>query len=138
MVKIHDPRADRAAISMRSLRASTANKCLKSIIKKNKIKNENKLIGKNSALNKLDSNFCEDFNLCEDSIKQELIFLWEEVGDLNSLVDQYEAELKKLDSIQISISDSDYELPPPPLSPPPSPIIKTPIQKFKKNTLFGP
>ena len=87
MVKVNDPRTDYSAIAMRSLRADTVSKCIKSIIKKSKVINTNKI---KDRLDKLDNYFSEEFNNCSDIIKQELIFLWEEVGDLNKLIEEYE------------------------------------------------
>lgn len=78
MVKINDPRGDTAAIGMRLLRANTTFKTIKKMIKKCKFFDEDKL-----DLSKVDKNFYNDFVSCPESIKQELIFLWEEVGDLN-------------------------------------------------------
>ena len=77
MVKIKDPRGDTAAIAMRSLRADNTFKIIKKIIKKYKSFDEDKL-----GLNKIDISFYEDFISSPESIKQELIFLWEEIGDL--------------------------------------------------------
>lgn len=88
MVKVNDPRADRSAIAMRSLRATSANKCIKSIIKKSKVIDTNKV---KDRLDKLDNDFSEEFNNCSETIKQELIFLWEEVGDLNKLLEESES-----------------------------------------------
>lgn len=88
MVKVNDPRADRSAIAMRSLRATSASKCIKSIIKKSKVIDTDKV---KDRLDKLDNDFSEEFNNCSDTIKQELIFLWEEVGDLNKLLEESES-----------------------------------------------
>ena len=88
MVKVNDPRADRSGIAMRSLRAISANKCIKSIIKKSKVIDTSKV---KDRLDKLDNDFSEEFNNCSDTIKQELIFLWEEVGDLNKLLEESES-----------------------------------------------
>lgn len=88
MVKVNDPRSDRSAVAMRSLRANSANKCIKSIIKKSKVIDTNKV---KERLDKLDVDFSEEFNNCSDTIKQELIFLWEEVGDLNKLLEESES-----------------------------------------------
>ena len=87
MVKIHDPRSDSAAIAMRSLRASKVYKSIKKTIKKCKKFNEDKL-----NLKKTDTDFYDDFVNCPESIKQELIFLWEEVGDLFEKLEQYTNE----------------------------------------------
>ena len=67
MVKINDPRGDTAAIAMRSLRANNTFKTIKKMVKNCK---------------DFDKNFYDNFVSCPESIKQELIFLWEEVGDL--------------------------------------------------------
>lgn len=88
MVKVNDPRADRSGIAMRSLRAISANKCIKSIVKKSKVIDTSKV---KDRLDKLDNDFSEEFNNCSDTIKQELIFLWEEVGDLNKLLEESES-----------------------------------------------
>ena len=88
MVKVNDPRADRSAIAMRSLRATSASKCIKSIIKKSKVIDTDKV---KDRLDKLDNDFSEEFNNCSETIKQELIFLWEEVGDLNKLLEESES-----------------------------------------------
>lgn len=85
MVKINDPRCDQASIAMRSLRANNTYISIKKRVKNYKCFNENKL-----NLQKLDSNFFNDFKNCPESIKQELIFLWEEVGDLNEALDEYQ------------------------------------------------
>ena len=77
MVKINDPRCDSAAIAMRSLRASNTYKTIKKIVKKSNNFDEDKF-----NFDKTDVNFYDDFLNCPESIKQELIFLWEEVGDL--------------------------------------------------------
>lgn len=88
MVKVNDPRADRSGIAMRSLRATSASKCIKTIIKKSKVIDTDKVKDK---LDKLDNDFSEEFNNCSETIKQELIFLWEEVGDLNKLLEESES-----------------------------------------------
>lgn len=94
MVKISDPRGDIAAVAMRSLRADNSFKIIKKIVKKNnKVKSfdENKL-----NLDKIDSNFHSDFLSSPDSVKQELIFLWEEVGDLYEELDNLKDELQNI------------------------------------------
>ena len=78
MVKINDPRCDTAAIAMRSLRANNMFKTIKKIVKKSNYFDEDKL-----DLYKTDKNFYNEFVSCPESIKQELLFLWEEVGNLN-------------------------------------------------------
>ena len=88
MVKVNDPRADRSAIAMRALRATSASKCIKSIVKKSKLIDTDKV---KERLDKLDNDFGEEFNNCSETIKQELIFLWEEVGDLDKLLKESES-----------------------------------------------
>lgn len=83
MVKIQDPRADRSAISMRNLRAMNAYKYIKK--SKHKKFNEEKL-----KLEKTDINFYEEFKNSTVEIKQELIFLWEEVGYLLDYIESIE------------------------------------------------
>jgi len=126
MVKIHDPRADPAAVSMRVLRAKCANKCIKNIIKKNKMICEDKL---KKEFNEIDSVFCEEFDNCSYTIKQELIFLWEEVGDLNLHLDNCESG----DNTKVNIEIE--EVPPPP---PSSELLKNHICAPKRLRIFGP
>ena len=106
MVKINDPRGDTAAIAMRSLRATNTFKTIKKMVKKCKDFDEDKL-----DLHKTDKNFYNDFVSCPESIKQELIFLWEEVGDLYERLDEYEESDEQNYNIQL---DLDEEPPPPP------------------------
>ena len=83
MVKIQDPRADRSAIAMRNLRAMNAYKYIKK--SKSKKFNEDKL-----KLEKTDIDFYEEFKNSSIDIKQELIFLWEEVGNLLDYIEENE------------------------------------------------
>ena len=106
MVKINDPRGDTAAIAMRLLRATNTFKTIKKMVKKCKDFDEDKL-----DLHKTDKNFYNDFVSCPESIKQELIFLWEEVGDLYERLDEYEESDEQNYNIQL---DLDEEPPPPP------------------------
>jgi len=106
MVKINNPRSDTAAIAMRSLRATNTFKTIKKMVKKCKDFDEDKL-----DLHKTDKNFYNDFVSCPESIKQELIFLWEEVGDLYERLDKYEEPDEQNYNIQL---DLDEEPPPPP------------------------
>ena len=124
MVKIHDPRADTAAISMRILRAKTADNCIKNCIKRNKIICEDKLKKK---LNEIDSIFGEDFDNCSCTVKQELIFLWEEVGDLNSRLDNLESSK---DNTETEENFTDIPIPPE--------SIKNHLRVPKRLRLFGP
>ena len=132
MVKVNDPRSDRSAVAMRCLRADSANKCIKTIIKKSKVIDTNKI---NYKLSKLDNDFCEEFDNCSDMIKQELIFLWEEVGDLNKIIEEYESkeseseskESESNDKVKVNINCSKVPVPP----------VKE-IQMPRKMRLFGP
>jgi hypothetical protein len=123
MVKINDPRGDTAAIAMRSLRAINTFKKIKKIVKNSKSFNEYKL-----NLQKTDKNFFNDFISCPKSIKQELIFLWEEVGDLyEEIEDKKELpepqETQEPDiNIQLNLNE---------LAPPPPPM-------FKRKNIMGP
>lgn len=114
MVKVNDPRGDTAAIAMRSLRATNTFKKIKKIIKKYENFDKDKLDFNEDKLDlhKTDKSFYNDFISCTESIKQELIFLWEEVGNLYERLDEYEEQEKQ------------EELPPPP---PP-----------KRTSIFGP
>jgi len=113
MVKINDPRGDTAAIAMRSLRATNTFKTIKKMVKKCKDFDEDKL-----DLHKTDKNFYNDFVSCPESIKQqELIFLWEEVGDLYEELQTKEEpeEPEEPDEQNYNILlDLDEEPPPPP------------------------
>ena len=123
MVKINDPRGDTAAIAMRSLRATNTFKTIKKMIKKCKDFDEDKL-----DLHKTDKSFYNDFIFCPESIKQELIFLWEEVGDLyEELQSKEEPEKSEEPDYNVALAlDFDKEPPPPP---PPLP---------KRVYIFGP
>jgi hypothetical protein len=103
MVKINDPRGDTAAIAMRSLRATNTFKTIKKMVKNCKDFDEDKL--------DLDKNFHDNFVSCPESIKQELIFLWEEVGDLYEALQTKE---KTKESYYIVQLDLDKKLPAPP------------------------
>ena len=112
MVKINDPRCDTAAIAMRSLRATNTFKKIKKMIKKCKDFDEDKL-----DLHKTDKNFYNDFVSCPESIKQELIFLWEEVGDLYEELqtkEELEEPQEPQDTDNIVALDLDEEPPSPP------------------------
>ena len=106
MVKINDPRGDTAAIAMRSLRATNTFKTIKKMVKNCKDFDENKL-----DLHKTDKNFYDDFVSCPESIKQELIFLWEEVGDL---YEELKTKEEPKESNYIVQLDLDKKLPAPP------------------------
>ena len=80
MGKINDPRLDFSGSAMRYYRANKMYKIIKKTIKKDKkLKDEINL--------KHDLHFNNNFNELPEQIKEELIFLWEEVGDLNEKID---------------------------------------------------
>lgn len=110
MVKINDPRGDSAAIAMRSLRATNVFKTIKKIIKKSKHFDEDRL-----DLQKTDKLFYNDFIACPESVKQELIFLWEEVGDLyEELQTKQESEESKETNYNVELVLNKEPAPPPP------------------------
>lgn len=106
MVKINDPRGDTAAIAMRSLRANNTFKTIKKMVKNCKDFDEDEL--------DLDKNFYDNFVSCPESIKQELIFLWEEVGDL---YEELQTKEKTKESYYIVQLDLYKKLPAPPSLP---------------------
>ena len=108
MVKINDPRGDTAAIAMRSLRATNIFKTIKKMVKKSKNFDEDKL-----DLHKTDKNFYNDFVSSPESIKQELIFLWEEVGDLYEELEN-NVELKEQPETNFNVELNLNQEPPPP------------------------
>ena len=113
MVKINDPRGDSAAIAMRSLRATNVFKTIKKIIKKSKHFDEDRL-----DLQKTDKLFYNDFITCPESVKQELIFLWEEVGDLyeelQTKQESEESEESKETNYNVELVLNKEPAPPPP------------------------
>ena len=123
MVKINDPRGDTAAISMRLLRANNAFKSIKKMLKKSKYFDEDKL-----NLHKTDQSFYNDFVTCPENIKKELIFLWEEVGDLYEELESNNESVKLTETDHNVVLNLDKNLPPPP---PPTPIPK-------RNYIMGP
>ena len=123
MVKINDPRGDTAAISMRLLRANNAFKSIKKMLKKSKYFDEDKL-----NLHKTDQSFYNDFVTCPENIKKELIFLWEEVGDLYEELESNNESVKLTETDHNVVLNLDKNLPPPP---PPTPIPK-------RNYITGP
>jgi hypothetical protein len=79
MGKINDPRLDFSGSAMRYYRANKMYKIIKKTIKKDKkLKDEINL--------KHDLHFNNNFNELPEQIKEEFIFLWEEVGDLNEKI----------------------------------------------------
>ena len=125
MVKINDPRGDSAAIAMRFLRATNAFKTIKKTVKKSKTLDEDKL-----DLHKTDKIFYNDFVSCPESIKQELIFLWEELGDLFEKLEN-KGESKE-DNIQLNLDEKPP--PPPPLQSPTQ--LQSPLPK--RTYIMGP
>lgn len=99
---ILDPRRDTAGMAMRSKRAIAVYKKLKKTIfdKSNDEKNikENKL-----SLQKNDIVFYNEFINCSEAIKQELIYLWEEVGHLNEELDRVEEIINSVDKVKIPV-----------------------------------
>ena len=149
MVKITDPRADRSAIAMRNLRAMNAYKYIKK--SKNKKFNEDKL-----KLEKTDIDFYDEFKKCSIDIKQELIFLWEEVGNLLDYIEEnetkneteYSTEIDnkqenqitlnldniKNDNVRISILENTHNVGPP--GPPITQIAEVPTL-IRNDTLYN-
>lgn len=106
---ILDPRRDSAGIAMRSKRAITVYKKLKTTFdKSNNEKNikENKL-----SLKKNDIVFYNEFINSSEAIKQELIYLWEEVGHLNEELDHVEEIINSVDKVKIPVSTSNVPVP---------------------------
>ena len=132
MVKIQDPRRDRSGIALRILRLEKASKYIKKKISRNnydKVKfNEERL-----GLEKYDEEFYEEFKQCSEEIKKELIFLWEEVYDLNQKIDYFQNKLfnkneKSETSNELNFTEDNSQEkityifgPPPPPPPPPLP-----------------
>ena len=109
MVKINNPRGDTAAIAMRTLRAINTFKTIKKMVKKCKEFDEDKL-----DLHKTDKNFYDDFVSCPESIKQELIFLWEEVGDLYKEIETKKEPEESNYNIELDLNKEYIPQPPPP------------------------
>lgn len=150
MVKIQDPRADRSAIAMRNLRAMNAYKYIKK--SKSKKFNEDKL-----KLEKTDIDFYEEFKNSSIDIKQELIFLWEEVGNLLDYIEENEineiketkgkTETKEEDNVKLLINEKLHNVEIPESNTECPPILTRshsliPIQNYTKTTnrkyIFGP
>ena len=98
---IVDPRRDTAAVSMRSKRALSVYKKLMIFFNENKNNNDDDNNISNIPENKLnlkqnDIFFYEEFIKCSESIKQELLYLWEEVGHLNEELYKIEENKKNL------------------------------------------
>lgn len=129
MVKIGDPRNDRSGITLRIIRAEKASKYIKKKVNKNKSFyckfNEEHL-----GLHKIDKDFYEEFKECTEDIKKELLFLWEEVFDLNQRLDYYE---NKNDNVELKLDE--IVTPEPPEPPPP---FKEDTTAKKKTYIFSP
>ena len=85
MVKLNDPRQDSSGAAMRYYRSNKMYSIIKNTLKKDK-----KL--KDKIKFKHDLEFNNDFNETSTLIKEELIFLWEEIGDLNEKIEQLQNE----------------------------------------------
>jgi len=121
MVKhfIKDPLEDEAGISMRFLRANRAYKYISK--RKTKKINEEKLDSE-----KLDPYFINLFTDLDENVKQELIWLWNELGSVQEELEKYE----NLDQV-VNLNTVSH-------SPPPAPPAESPPAKKRKPTLFGP
>ena len=129
---ILDPRIDSAGMAMRSKRAIAVYKKLKTIVdKSNNEKNikENKL-----SLQKNDIVFYNEFINSSEAIKQELVYLWEEVGHLNEELDNVEEIINSYDKVKIPVPQSGPPGPPGPFGPPPVPFPEQNEFKIKTET----
>ena len=127
MVKTSDPRLDRAAISMRTLRASKVFKHMTKTIEK---PNSKSFDLESLKLQNLDYEFYEEFKNSSESIRQELLFLWEEVGALNKKLEELEVNQETSEEISENLDienlQNDNE----------NDLVEIPIPK--KMRLFGP
>jgi TATA-binding protein-associated factor Taf7 len=100
MVKINDPRQDTSGIAMRVIRAKKAYKYIQKVVQKSVQKGRNDKVFKEEKFKfeKYDTLFSEDFKECHENIKQELVFLWEEIGDLNEIIESYESTLSEYEN----------------------------------------
>jgi len=103
MVKTSDPRLDRAAISMRTLRASKVFKHMTKTIEK---PNNKSFDLESLKLQNLDYEFYEEFKNSSESIRQELLFLWEEVGALNKKLEELEINEETNEETNEEISEN--------------------------------
>ena len=111
MVKINDPRIDRAGITLRNIRADEVGiKIKKSIDKfKNKQKSNNLMFNEDKlGLQNIDNDFYEDFINSSEDIKKELIFLWEEVYDLTVKILEYK---NKDDTVELKLDTNKPDIP---------------------------
>lgn len=92
--KIKDPRHDDSAVSMRIYRANKVYKYIVSQIRKNIVEfDQDKFTS-----GVYDEKFLENFKESPHSIQQELIFLWEEVGDLTKTNKGFKDDIDHLQS----------------------------------------
>ena len=130
---ILDPRRDSAGMAMRSKRAIAVYKKLKTTFdKSNNGKNikENKL-----SLQKNDIVFYNEFINSSEAIKQELVYLWEEVGHLNEELDRVEEIINSCDKVKIPVPQSGNSGPSGPSSPsgPSGPFGPFPVNNTEQN-----
>lgn len=127
MVKTSDPRLDRAAISMRTLRASKVFKHMTKTIEKQDKKSFDL---ESLKLQNLDCEFYEEFKNSSEPIRQELLFLWEEVGALNKKLEKLEVNEETneemTENLDIDNLQNENE----------NDLVEIPIPK--KMRLFGP
>ena len=131
MVKIGDPRNDRSGIVLRLKRSEKASIYIKKKVNNNKSNfctfNEEHL-----GLYKIDPDFYEEFKECTEDIKKELLFLWEEVFDLNQTLDYYENKNKNKnenDKVELKLDEI--------VTPEPPPFEEDTTAK-KRTYVFGP
>lgn len=142
MVKIGDPRNDRSGITLRMMRAEKASKYIKKKVNNNESNyctfNEEHL-----GLHKIDKDFYEEFKECTEDIKKELIFLWEEVFDLNQRLDYYEdkkmlEKLKKYNDHDNCTDNDNVELKLDEIVTPEPPPFEEDTTAKKRTYVFGP
>lgn len=142
MVKINDPRIDRAGVSMRLLRADKVISKIKKRIVKYKSFSVDKL-----ELEKIDVYFYEDFKITPEYIKEELIFLWEELGDMRDELDHTRKKLHEhecneheheYDNIKLNLDNSSINVPPPIESPPSESTLESKYITNKRKCVMAP
>lgn len=127
MVKTSDPRLDRAAISMRTLRASKVFKHMTKTIEKQDKKSFDL---ESLKLQNLDCEFYEEFKNSSEPIRQELLFLWEEVGALNKKLEKLEVNEETNEEISENLDIDHLQ------NNNENDLVEIPIPK--KMRLFGP
>lgn len=120
---ILDPRRDSAAVAMRSKRAISVYKKLKTNF--NKYNYDNTILENKLNLKKNDIIFYNEFINSSEIIKQELIYLWEEVGHLNEELDRIEDIINSSDKVNIPVSNVLSPIPVTPIPVTPIPIKAT-------------